>query len=186
MLRTMKTVCLMIAASLLLAAAMSVSVYAQQEDPFAPQPAPTQPAPAQPAPMPAPAAQDDPFAPMPRPTPPTPAPMPKPPVAQPPVDDPFAPMPTPKPPVVPTPPVGPPAVQPVPTPPVVPRQPIPVPVNPAPVNPAADGDNYGFPAGTTVIIVASPGSRYPWGNTKGNWVPFTYNKQWHLYRSWCQ
>jgi hypothetical protein len=85
-------------------------------------------------------------------------------------------------------PVGPPAVQPVPTPNVVPRQPIPVPVNPAPVNPAADGDNYGFPAGTTVIIVASPGGgyRYPWGNTKGTWVPFYYNKQWHLYRSWCQ
>jgi hypothetical protein len=59
-------------------------------------------------------------------------------------------------------------------------------VNPAPVNPAADGDNYGFPAGTTVIVVASPGSRYPWGNTKGTWVPFYYNKQWHLYRSWCQ
>jgi hypothetical protein len=59
-------------------------------------------------------------------------------------------------------------------------------VNPAPVNPAADGDNYGFPAGTTVIIVASPGSRYPWGNTKGTWVPFRYNNQWHLYRSWCQ
>ena len=50
----------------------------------------------------------------------------------------------------------------------------------------ADGANYGFPAGTTVIVVASPGSRYPWGNPKGTWVPFYYNKQWHLYRSWCQ
>jgi hypothetical protein len=112
-----------------------------------------------------------------------PTPMPKPPMD----DDPFAPMPRPPvvprpmPPVVPTPP----AVQPVPVPGPGPAR-IPVPVNPAPVNPAADGDNYGYPPGTTIIVLSSPGNRYPWGNTKGNWVPFYYNKQWHLYRSWCQ
>ena len=82
-----------------------------------------------------------------------------------------------------------PSVQPVPATPN-PAPVIPVPVNPAPVNPPADGANYGpgpYPPGTTVIIVASPGGyRYPWGNTGGTWVPFYYNKQWHLYRSWCQ
>ncbi len=130
---------------------------------------------------------DDPFAP--KPTPKATQPAPKP-VVPPAVDDPFAPVPTPKPPVVqPVPPVVPPpqpAVQPVPTPrPANPAPIILVPVNPAPVNPAADGDNYG-PPGTTVIVIAANGRYYPWGNTKGNWVPFYYNKQWHLYRSWCQ
>ncbi|QDU27451.1 hypothetical protein ETAA8_25390 [Anatilimnocola aggregata] len=116
-------------------------------------------------------ASDDPFAPAPTvPTTNQPAP------ANP--DDPFAPTPKPAlPPVVPAP--GPgivpppqPRVQPVPT---------PQPANPAPVNPDAEGANDG-----NGVIVASPGRFAPWGNTKGTWVPFYYNKQWHLYRSWCQ
>lgn len=190
MTRNFNSMSFMLAGALVLAALSGSFAFGQQpaDDPFAPTPAPPRPTPTtQPAPKPA---DDDPFAPMPTPprpgTPgnnpaPMPAPTPKPPVD----DDPFAPMP--RPPVVPQPmpPVVPPAVQPVPTPGPGPAR-IPVPVNPAPVNPAADGENYGFPAGTTVIIVASPGSRYPWGNTKGAWVPFQYNKQWHLYRSWCQ
>lgn len=108
---------------------------------------------------------------------------------QPASDDPFAPSPAPSavqpaPPAVIPPPQ--PAVQPVPTPPTANPAPIiPVPVNPAPVNPPADGLNYGAPPGTSGVV-AVPGRYYPWGNTKGTWVPFKYNNQWHLYRSWCQ
>lgn len=102
-------------------------------------------------------------------------------------DDPFAPSPAaragqPAPPAI-TP--AQPTVQPIPVP--AQTNPAPVlrvPVNPTPVNPAADGQNHGVPPGT--IVVASPGRYYPWGGTKGNWVPFQYNKQWHLYRGWCQ
>jgi len=160
------------AAAILLASLAANFAAGQQpasDDPFAPAPAvpkAIQPAPATPA---APANPDDPFAP----AKPTPAP----------VAPTTPPAPAVTPPIIPPPQ---PAVQPVPTPrPTNPAPVLPVPVNPAPVNPAADGANYG-PPGTTVIIVASPGRQYPWGNTGGTWVPFYYNKQWHLYRSWCQ
>ncbi|WP_425618589.1 hypothetical protein NA78x_002298 [Anatilimnocola sp. NA78] len=153
----------------LLLASIAANVAAGQQpasdDPFAPAPAaPQAPAPVAPA---APANADDPFAPKAAPVaPPTVAPAPA-------VNPPIIPLPQP-------------AVQPVPTPrPANPAPVIPVPVNPAPVNPAADGANYG-PAGTQVIVVTVPARQYPWGNTGGTWVPFYYNKQWHLYRSWCQ
>jgi hypothetical protein len=182
MTRDLKTNLIALAGALMLAAWTCGFAAGQQadDDPFAPMPATPRPTPTAPAANQPQADPDDPFAPMP--TPPRTAPMPPatpaPPMPKPPVeDDPFAPMPQPPQAQPATPPVVPPAQPPV--------RPAPQPAVPAPAQRGADGAAYGFAAGTSVII-AAPGSRLPWGNTKGVWVPFQYNKQWHLYRSWCQ